>query len=133
MKYFFVKLAVFVSVLILLQELITHFVPYRPPATINDLAADIQKKTDVIYFGDSTTTYYSIHEADQRSTQEILGSLLHKYTVGSLHHDSYQAGMYDAYTQYMVKQQFHPSYIIIPVNLRSFSISWDLAPGSQFT
>jgi hypothetical protein len=60
----------------------------------------------------------------------MLSNLLNK-GIGMVCHDGYQAGMYDAYTNYMVKQNYYPSYIIIPINLRSFSIGWDLG-GPQF-
>lgn len=131
-KNFFIKLSLFFLVVILFQEVIGYLYPYKLPEHVSDLNKYKSQKIEVVYFGDSTTTWYSKNDLDVRSIQEMLKSKLPNHSVGAIWHNAYQANVYDAYTKYMVEQGYFPSFIIIPVNPRSFSMSWSFSPDSQF-
>jgi len=86
----------------------------------------------VIFFGSSVNKHTAFNDTDKRSIAEMLDSLLTTQKVVGISHKAYQADIYLEYVRYISKSEKKP-IIIIPINLRSFSPSWDLNPGYQFT
>jgi hypothetical protein len=64
---------------------------------------------------------------------QILGDKLKNYKIAPIIHDSYQPDIYKYYVKEMIRENWYPKFIIIPINLRVFSPEWDLQPGFQFT
>ncbi len=132
MKLFFAKLAFLFFIILVLQTLIVKSVPYPPPEAITLLDEYRHRGIDIVYFGDSTTTWYSKFDTDIRSMPVMVQDILGK-PIGAVTHNSYHAWNYDVYTEYMVRHGYNPSWILIPINLRSFPPEWDQRPNFQFT
>lgn len=129
---FLVKACLFIVLIVFAQQFIGRFAPYPAPDSVNNLLEYQKKKVNIIYFGDSTIIWWGIHEVDHRSVSNMLSSAIKKQ-VGQVTHNSYHANMYDEYTSFMSAKRYYPAYVIIPINLRSFSPEWDLRSTSQFT
>ena len=62
----------------------------------------------------------------------LLQRILPAARVAKITHASYQSDVYAAYAEYIVRKGYHPKFVIIPINLRSFSPEWDRQPLWQF-
>ena len=89
-------------------------------------------KTDIIYFGDSTIYTLGVGDKDKRTTSEMVEEITPCYSLGSITHAAYQMDIYLEFCRYITRQKQHPSFIIIPINMRSFSPEWDRRPQYQF-
>lgn len=119
--------------IVFLQNLVGRYIPYEAPESIEKINQAKKDHANIIYFGDSTTTWSSKYDSDIRSTPLFLSDFTKdKYTVVGISHPSYGALLFDKFTQYMTDEHYYPEFIIIPINLRSFSPDWDLRPEHQF-
>jgi len=91
-----------------------------------------KEKTDIIYFGDSSDTNYDNKDLDKRSISQMLQEILPDYSMTSISHPAYAADIFLDFCKNMIKQKYYPKVVIIPINMRSFSLSWDKNPGWQF-
>jgi hypothetical protein len=92
----------------------------------------LKKKKDIIYFGDSTLYTVGRGDKDKRDLGRMAADMLPQYSMGEISHAAYHIELYLEYCRYIVKQKYHPSIIIIPINMRSFSPDWDMRPQYQF-
>lgn len=92
----------------------------------------LKKEKDIIYFGDSTLYTVGRGDKDKRDLGHMVDDMLPQYSVGEISHAAYHIDLYLEYCRYIVKQKYHPSIIIIPINMRSFSPDWDMRPQYQF-
>ncbi len=92
----------------------------------------LKKKTDIIYLGDSTLFMKDKGDKDRRDLGRMVADMLPQYSVGEISHAAYHIGLYLEFCKYIVKQKHHPSIIIIPINMHSFSPDWDMNPLNQF-
>jgi hypothetical protein len=103
------------------------------PDSVSNLLKYQKNGVRVIFFGDSSVISFSQNDKNPQTTAAMLNALIGaSYPVGQVAHNSYQPAVYDAYTGFMVRQGYFPDYIVIPVNLRSFSPTWDLRANFQF-
>lgn len=92
----------------------------------------LKKKKDIVYFGDSTLYTMGRGDKDNRDLGRMVVDILPQYSVGEISHAAYHIDLYLEYCRYIVKQKYHPSIIIIPINMRSFSPDFDMRPQYQF-
>lgn len=132
MKKITQKAILFILIIISFQYIIWNIYPHFVPISAVSLQNYKHANTDVLYFGDSTLHYVNKVDEDKTPLYEMVGKKIFPLTLGIIMHDSYQSEIELAYLKEMVKQNYFPKYVIIPINLRSFSPEWDLRPGFQF-
>ena len=131
MKKFFTKLAIFLLITLVFQILFL-IIHIRSFHQLTVLEKAQKEKVDIVYFGDSSDTNYSNEDLDKRSISQMLKETLTNYSMVSISHPAYEADIFLEFCKYMVKQKYYPKVVIIPINMRSFSPSWDRNPGWQF-
>ncbi|MBI2373173.1 MAG: hypothetical protein HYV07_04175 [Deltaproteobacteria bacterium] len=125
------KLAAFIVAVAALQVVIFSTrrpVEMRTPE-LNKVQALANAGTDVLFLGDSSIF---AEEGNQLNTDTILQSLMPEHKVGLIAHWAFHLGVYAAYFEYVRAIGFRPKYVVVPVNLRSFSASWYSCPEYQF-
>jgi len=131
MKKFFSKLAIFLLIILVFQILflIIYMRSFHHLAVLEKAK---KEKVDIIYFGDSSDTNYGKEDLDKRSISQMLKDTLTDYSMVNISHAAYSADIFLDFCKYMVKQKYYPKVVVIPINMRSFSPSWDRNPGWQF-
>ncbi len=94
----------------------------------------LERPLDVLYLGDSTIEYRHKGDTDRRSIVRMLRDMVPGLRVKRLTHAAYQLDVYAAYCRYIVscERRHKPRFVIIPINMRSFSPHWDMKPEYQF-
>jgi hypothetical protein len=131
MKTFFIKLAIFLIIIFFLQVLFL-IIDIRSFHQLIVLEKAQKEKTDIIYFGDSSDTDYSNKDLDKRSISQMLEEILPNYSMASISNPAYAADIFLEFCKHMIRQKYYPKIVIIPINMRSFSPSWDRNWGWQF-
>ena len=85
---------------------------------------------DVVFLGDSSVPP---ERGSLLSTADLLQADLPGHRVGLIAHLAYHAGVYVAYARALEASAYRPKYLFVPINLRSFSVSWDRRPEYEFT
>ncbi len=132
MKKLFVKLPVFLFILFILQKSSGTLYNYIDYPEIAVLDYNIVNPIDIIYFGDSTVTHYNKQDENQKTTSEMLEDELPNYSIRPFVHAAYHMEIYLELCKYILKKECQIKFVIIPINLRSFSKWWDLNPRYQF-
>jgi len=130
MRKFIFKLVVLTALALGLQ-LAAAPLP-RWPDEIAILDFFMKRKAPIVYFGDSTINWAADEDKSQASMPQLLQILLPDTFILKLTHASYEPGIYRSYVEYIAREGYRPAVIIIPVNLRSFSVEWDRQPLWQF-
>ena len=86
----------------------------------------------ILYFGDSVIKYSGPKDTDKSSISELLAKSSPTTSIADISSPAYHLKVFEAMLNYISNSSHKPEAIIIPVNLRSFSPSWDMAPGDQF-
>lgn len=102
------------------------------PPEIVEMDRLLAQGVDVIYFGDSTVTALAPEDTDRRALGQMLQESLPLLEVSPLAHYAYHAEIYEAYCEYIRGGEQSPWAVVIPVNLRSFSLEWDRKPEWEF-
>ncbi|MDQ1352102.1 MAG: hypothetical protein QG657_2408 [Acidobacteriota bacterium] len=136
------KILFFIIVVFFLQSMLTNYLlEFGNPKLKNyvfrfdqftRLNYYLKKKTEIIFFGDSTITARGQDDNDKRSIAAMLQDIAPQSSVGSVTHPAYHIGIYLEFCKYIVRQGYRPSILIIPINMRSFSPGWDRQPHYQF-
>ncbi|NIM14293.1 MAG: hypothetical protein GTO45_19840 [Candidatus Aminicenantes bacterium] len=127
----FVKTLLFLIIIGLLQLLVGPHIT-GDFKQLRQLKKYLKMPMDVLIFGDSSNWYTAKKDTDKRSISRMLRDHLSGSTVRSITHAAYHPEVYAAFCEYIVRQKKHPRFIIIPINLRSFSPEWDKEPHYQF-
>lgn len=106
--------------------------PFDTPSTIALCDRHLDERRGVIYFGDSTIYRGHPHDADTSTTAALLQALLPTQRVGGIYHDAYNLSVYRDFTRYISHKNFHPTFLVIPINLRSLSAEQRFRPEYQF-
>ncbi len=130
MKKFFFKLTLFCVLILSVQ--MTLPVSQDIPNEIKLLDFFMQFESNIIYFGDSTINWAAKSDVNYESMPSLLQQFFPKNRVVKISRASYQVDVYEAYAQYIVRKDYRPKVVIIPINLRSFSPEWDKQPLWQF-
>lgn len=93
----------------------------------------LQEGVDVVYFGDSVNYIVDPQDEDQRPISEMLDGLVPNLKVAAIDHPAYHLRVFEAFVDALAGQLELPRAVVIPINLRSFSPSWDRFPQYQFT
>jgi hypothetical protein len=128
MKYFLKRLLLFLIIVVVLQLIVRHKVP--PEIRLIDKA--VSRKVDIVYFCDSTNFAYGLQDTDRRSISQMLQDIMPEREILAIDHGALHMDMYLAFCQYISRSRNRPNALIIPVNMRSFSLGWDQRPNWQF-
>ncbi|HOW36095.1 MAG TPA: hypothetical protein PL155_06760 [Candidatus Omnitrophota bacterium] len=102
------------------------------PNEIKLLDFALTRGADVIYLGDSAVNWSAASDANDSSMPALLALLVRPARVVKVTHAAYQTDVFDVYSRYVVRKGYRPGYVVVPVNMRSFSPEWDLQPLWQF-
>ena len=134
MKPFLIRSLLFVALLLGVQATVALAYPARIPSEILAFEALLREGVDVLYLGDSTLWY----PRGDSTTPQILQTLLPQQQVGEISHAAYGFEVYRAYAEELAQQLQDdetlqpPTWVVLPINMRSFSPEWNLRPGYQF-
>lgn len=102
------------------------------PAEVAKLDSYIHDKKDIVYFGDSTIGHIAKTDIETKTMPQILQKDFPRLHIGTIDHPAYWSSVYTAFILYMKQRHYFPAFVIIPINLRSFSPDWEENPGFQF-
>lgn len=85
-----------------------------------------------LIFGDSVALRVASDDADQRSLEKMVSSRLGEENVCYISTSAFNAHVFSLFCNALSKTRHKPSNVIVPINLRSFSSSWNLNPQYQF-
>ena len=103
----------------------------HPFPELKKLNRALKSDNAVLMFGSSVNKWCAKSDTDKRSISEMLDSIFIKQQVTGISHEAYTSDIYLEFVRYVIKINKNPR-IIIPINLRYFSPSWDLRPNWQF-
>ena len=133
MKPFLLKLAILLTLLLLLQVMVAFVYPFAIPPEVTQFDQYLDAQVEILYFGDSTLW----HPSGSQTTAQMLQEYLQDRTIGELSHAAYNLDLYQHYiarlVDYSKTSGYRPELVIIPINMRSFSPEWDQRPTYQFT
>ena len=101
----------------------------EPVALVPDFASDGR---DIVYFGDSTAIDVGDADNDRRNLPAMLMELLPGWRVHPICGRAYQSEVFEPYCGYLLGRDHLPGAVILPINLRAFSPTWDRKPQWQF-
>jgi len=100
---------------------------------IKSLSQNFKKDDYIFYFGDSVIERISKFDKDQRTIDQLLeAKQKNSYKIACLSHSAYHMGIYYPLISVLVKNKYIPKYLIVPINMRSFSPQWFFEPSWQF-
>ncbi|MFH1380265.1 MAG: hypothetical protein ABII23_08310 [bacterium] len=102
------------------------------PQRVKNIRRVLAQKHDIIYMGDSALSFVSETDTNRRSIPEMVSDLLNGQSIGVIKEDAFHLEIFSAICESGVFNRAHPSMVIIPINLRSLSAVWHLAPPFQF-
>ena len=131
MKALILKLALLFILVILVQLVVGHHT-FEIDSRIDSLDKQLKEGIDTLYLGDCTNTSHRKWERDRRTLAYILERKIPGNKLGVLTFNSYHMDIYLEFIRYIAKSKHKIKRVIIPINLRSFSPSWDRMPQYQF-
>lgn len=134
MKNFILKILL-LFILIVAGQLLLYVAIYRVNPSFPEfdfLRQHLQENKEVIFFGDSAMAAADQNDKDKRSIAEFLQDQIAPFKVGRVDHGGYQLDLYLEFYKYIIRDGYQPKFVIIPINTRSFSPTWDMRPGYQF-
>lgn len=88
---------------------------------------------DILVFGDSVTLRVAVDDESSESFGDLLGRFLKGARQIHVVSDSgYHPGIFEGFCMSLSKLPGRPRLAVLPINLRSFSPTWDLSPLYQF-
>jgi len=124
---------IFLILLYVAQVFITSVFPFDLPDTIRNYKVIRESSPTVIYFGDSVMRTVHPQDRDKRPIYLMLQKNLPDDLVASIDQMAYHPGIYEAYVRNIAQSRFKElKYVIVPINLRTFSPEWDKRPQYQF-
>lgn len=130
MRNFILKFIIFFILIYFLQLAIVQIFPVRVPVNLKSITSN---SYDVLYFGDSSVLYFSNKDKNKSSTADIFQKILgERFKILKLASPAWNSTVFEMYSNYLSKNKILAKTVIVPINLRSFSVDWDLYPAYQF-
>lgn len=131
MRIWLQRFTLFVGIVVVVQILIVHFSHRGTFAEYEQLKTALEKNTSVIYFGDSTLRRSAPDDKDKRSIADFLQERV-PLSVKSIDHEAYNLAMYRALSSVISESPRKPTFVIVPLNLRTFSPTMYEVPDTRF-
>lgn len=81
-------------------------------------------EVDVVYFGDSTTSFVALYDTDRRPLHRMIRDLLgHEVRVHAVHGGSYNPALYSGYLRFIGSSGARP-LVIVPQCIRVRTVPW---------
>lgn len=112
---------------------IAHYSPLPLPA--QNLVDGLKGKKRIVLFGDSVIDAYGTENCDPGATGGIhdrLDLALGAGSVLAINRAAYSPLVYNDLTDVIIATDLHPSFVVIPINMRSFSEGWYSRPSYGF-
>jgi hypothetical protein len=142
MKKLLSKIFIFIIILFFLQSILTDYLlKFDNPKLTNyvfrfdqltQLNKYLQEKVDIIFLGDSSIFAEGNDDTDHRTIARMLQDMTPQWSLGSVTHPAYHIDIYLEFCKYIIRKQYRPAVIIMPINMRSFSPDWDRRPHFQY-
>jgi hypothetical protein len=135
----------------MIKNILSRFFQGEPPATTQEppipasltpfselklLVETYNQKVQppaVFCMGDSVWERISRDDVDPRNVGQMLGdSLKHTTEIAFISHSAYNLRIYLNFIKALAVMRNRPEYVVLPINLRSFSPQWFLNPLWQF-
>jgi hypothetical protein len=114
------------------QAALGNLMEYRGFPMRDKIDAAIVGGADLLILGDSVMKYTYKTDADSRDLAAMLRESLAPRNVAIVDGPAYGAEMYLDIVEYILRRGVRPRAIVLPVNLRSFSLLWDKMPHYQY-
>lgn len=85
-----------------------------------------------LLFGDSVALRVADDDICHETLEDLLAAELGGHSACCISHSAFHSQVYCLFCNCLPKLRHRPRSVIIPINLRSFSLSWDLHPDYQF-
>lgn len=131
MKKLLLKTILFVG-FVIIALMIKHFHAATRFLQIDKLDRALENQTEVILFGSSVNDYFAPNDSDKSSITDMLDSLTQTFDIVGIRRSAYNLDLYHDFCKYIVRQEYYPKLIIIPINMGTFGPAWDLRPDYQF-
>lgn len=123
MKTFIPKLLLFVFLFLVCQYILGSLVsPINIPQQVKEFK-ETHRTASILYFGDSTIRTTALQDRDKRAIFEYLDEST-PHSVAGLTHDGFDAQIFYEYARVLSFTPKQKRYVIMPINLRSFSDTW---------
>jgi hypothetical protein len=134
MKRLLAKFILLALVTVPAQLLIVQHAPWQQSDmdTMRQVASYLRERCDVLYFTDSVDAAYGLNDKDRRLVSERVRDDIPGHTMQVISHASFGLDTYRDFADYILDQPNHPRLLIVPINMRTFSVGMDLRPGYQF-
>jgi hypothetical protein len=107
--------------------------PYDEFVKLHEYFNSERSNPDGLLLGDSVTERISWHDTNKATLAQILtAALSDTYSVGSVSYSAFNAKIYSYFIEALQVMKRRPKFVVLPVNMRSFSPQWDLEPSWQF-
>lgn len=100
---------------------------------MDDLDRVKAEGSDIVYLGNCCVLDHAPDDEDKRSLPEILNNMMPAWELEGMAHNAYHGELFEGVCRVMAAGMKRPEVVIIPINLRSFSSSWDEKPEYQFS
>ena len=114
------------------QAAVGHLTEDRRFPMRDDVDAEIAGGADLLILGDSVMKYTYKDDADPRTLAAMFRDGLEGRRAAIVHGPAYGAEMYLDIVEYIFRKGVRPRAIVVPINLRSFSLLWDRMPHYQY-
>lgn len=121
MKTWLTKIFFFTIGIILIQVIAIQLSHRGTFAEYEKLKEALKKNTTIVYFGDSTARRTASDDQDKRSIGDFLQDRLPNSSIQSIDHEAYNLEVYSAFSGVITRSSHKPTFVIIPINLRTFS------------
>ena len=92
-----------------------------------------QSAPDGLLLGDSVAERTSWHDTDKTTLAQMLKSALSDvYNLGTISYSAFNMKILSYFIEALQVMKRRPRFVILPINMRSFSPQWDLEPSWQF-
>lgn len=85
-----------------------------------------------LLFGDSVALRVADDDTCHDTLEDLVSAELGGQSACCISHSAFHSQVYCLFCNCLPKLRHQPRSVIIPINLRSFSLSWDLHPDYQF-
>lgn len=92
----------------------------------------LREKKEILFFGDSTLAAAGEKDSDRRGIVEMMAGDIAPRSIQGILFPAYNPEVYLEYLKHLRGCPAPPKIVIMTINLRSFSPSWDMNPRWQF-
>ncbi len=87
---------------------------------------------EILHFGDSVLGSTARGDRDLRGITPMLRERLPSRSIGEIANQAFDLEVFEAFLARLSREPRRPAVVLIPINLRTFSPVWEMAPPYQF-